>query len=95
MGATTGFQRDWWAPGWQGHPRDYIPLPTALTFAGNEDTQGVHIRDPERRAARSLTNKLRARGVPVTMDAGAGVPPGGLRHLVTRRSAPSRSSCAT
>ena len=88
MGATTGFQRDWWAPGWQDYfPRDYIPLPTALTFAGNEDTRGVHIRDPERRAARSLTNKLRARGVRVTMDAGAGVPPGGLRHLVTRRSA--------
>jgi len=89
MGATTGFQRDWWAPGWQDYfPRDYIPLPTALTFEGNEDGQGVHIRDPERRAARSLTNKLRARGVPVTMDAGAGDPPGGLRHLVTRRSAP-------
>ncbi len=88
MGATTGFQRDWWAPGWQDYfPRDYIPLPTALTFAGNEDTRGVHIRDPERRAARSLTNKLRTRGVRVTMDAGAGVPPGGLRHLVTRRSA--------
>ena len=58
MGATTGFQRDWWAPGWQDYfPRDYIPLPTALTFEGNEDTRGVHIRDPERRAARSLTKR--------------------------------------
>jgi D-alanyl-D-alanine carboxypeptidase len=86
-GATTGFQRDWWAPGWKDYfPRDYIPLPTALTFEGNVDGRGVHIRDPERRAARSLRNALRARGIPVTMDAGAGVPPDGLRHLVTRRS---------
>jgi D-alanyl-D-alanine carboxypeptidase/D-alanyl-D-alanine-endopeptidase (penicillin-binding protein 4) len=88
MGATTGFLRDWWAPGWQDYfPRDYIALPTALTFDGNADMRGVHIRDPERRAARSLTNKLRARGVPVTMDAGAGIPPTGLRRVVTRRSA--------
>jgi len=89
MGATNGFLRDWWAPGWRDYfPRDYIALPTALTFEGNEGARGVHIRDPERRAARSLTNKLRARGVRVTMDAGAGVPPTGLRHIVTRRSDP-------
>ncbi|HEX4941505.1 MAG TPA: D-alanyl-D-alanine carboxypeptidase [Actinomycetota bacterium] len=88
MGATTGFVRDWWAPGWQDYfPRDYIALPTALTFGGNADARGVHIRDPERRAARSLTHRLRARGVPVTMDAGAGIPPTGLRRVVTRRSA--------
>ncbi|MGH2642088.1 MAG: D-alanyl-D-alanine carboxypeptidase/D-alanyl-D-alanine-endopeptidase [Actinomycetota bacterium] len=87
MGATVGFLRDWWAPGWQDYfPRDYIALPTALTFEGNADGRGVHIRDPERRAARSLTNKLRARGVPVTKDAGAGIPPAGLRRVVTRRS---------
>lgn len=92
MGATTGFQRDWWAPGWQDYfPRDFIPLPTALTFEGNVDAGGVHIRDPELRAARSLTNKLRARGVPVTMEAGAGAPPDGLRSLVTRRSKPFRA----
>ena len=84
MGATTGFQRDWWAPGWQDYfPRDYIPLPTALTFEGNEDARGVHIRDPERRAARSLTKRLRALGVPVTKEAGAGAPPGGLRRVAT------------
>jgi D-alanyl-D-alanine carboxypeptidase len=91
MGATTGFLRDWWAPGWRDYfPEDYIALPTALTFEGNEGTGGGHIRDPERRAARSLTNKLRARGVRVTREAGAGVPPSGLRHLVTRRSDPFR-----
>lgn len=88
MGATTGFLRDWWAPGWQDYfPRDYIALPTALAFEGNADARGVHIRDPERRAAGSLTNKLRARGVPVTKAAGAGIPPTGLRRVVTRRSA--------
>ena len=89
MGATTGFQRDWWAPGWQDYfPRDYIALPTALTFEGNQDARGVHIRDPERRAARFLTRRLRALGVAVTMEAGAGAPPGGLRHIATVRSDP-------
>jgi D-alanyl-D-alanine carboxypeptidase len=87
LGATTGFLRDWWAPGWKDYfPRDYIALPTALTFERNTDARGVHIRNPERRAARSLTNKLRARGVRVTMEASAGVPPDGLRHVVTVRS---------
>ena len=88
MGATSGFfQRDWWAPGWQDYfPRDYIALPTALTFEGNQDARGVHIRDPERRAARVLTRRLRALGVAVTMEAGAGSPPTGLRHIATVRS---------
>lgn len=89
MGATTGFQRDWWAPGWQDYfPRDYIALPTALTFEGNQDARGVHIRDPERRAARSLTKRLRALGVAVTMDAGAGTPPTGLHRIETHLSDP-------
>jgi D-alanyl-D-alanine carboxypeptidase len=89
MGATTGFQRDWWAPGWRDYfPRDYIALPTALSFGGNQDPRGVHIRDPERRAARSLTNRLRALGVRVTSQAGAGPPPSGLRHIVTLESDP-------
>ncbi len=88
MGATTGFfLRDWWAPGWRDYfPRDYIALPTALTFEGNQDARGVHIRDPERRAARFLTRRLRALGVAVTMEAGAGTPPTGLRHIGTVRS---------
>jgi D-alanyl-D-alanine carboxypeptidase len=89
MGATTGFRRDWWAPGWRDYfPRDYIALPTALTFEGNQDARSVHIRDPERRAARSLTNRLRALGVRVTMEAGAGAPPSVLRHIVTLDSDP-------
>jgi serine-type D-Ala-D-Ala carboxypeptidase/endopeptidase (penicillin-binding protein 4) len=89
MGSTTGFQRDWWAPGWQDYfPRDYIALPTALTFEGNQDARGVHIRDPERRAARSLTKRLRALGIGVTMDAGAGAAPSGLRRIATLASDP-------
>ena len=87
MGATTGFRRDWWAPGWRDYfPRVYIPLPTALTFEGNEDDRGVHIRDPEHRAARSLTKRLRALGVRVTKEPGAGVPPSGLRRIATIHS---------
>ena len=48
----------------------------------------MHIRDPERRAARSLTKRLRALGVRVTKEAGAGAPPGGLRHVATIASDP-------
>jgi D-alanyl-D-alanine carboxypeptidase/D-alanyl-D-alanine-endopeptidase (penicillin-binding protein 4) len=89
MGATTGFTRDWWAPGWRDYfPRDYIALPTALTFEGNQDARGVHIRDPERRAARSLTKRLRALDVRVTMEAGAGIPPSGLRGIAVLASDP-------
>jgi serine-type D-Ala-D-Ala carboxypeptidase/endopeptidase (penicillin-binding protein 4) len=89
MGATTGFVRDWWATGWRDYfPADYIPLPTALAFQGNEDGRGVHIRDPERRAARSLTRRLRGAGVAVTRDAGAGVPPTLSRRVATLRSDP-------
>jgi D-alanyl-D-alanine carboxypeptidase len=89
MGSTTGFERDWWAPGWQDYfPRLYIPLPTALTFAGNQNIRGVHITDPERRAARSLTNRLRAIGVRVVHEAGAGPRPGGLHRIATVISEP-------
>jgi D-alanyl-D-alanine carboxypeptidase len=90
MGATTGFLRDWWAPGWRDYfPADYIPRPTALTFDGNEDRYGRHISDPERRAARSMTKRLRALGVKVAKDPGAGPRPAGrLRLLATVRSEP-------
>ena len=78
LGSTGAFRRDWWARGWRDYfPRDYIALPTALTFEQNENVPGVHITDPERRAATSLTNKLRALGIRVTGDPGAGTPPAG------------------
>lgn len=89
MGSTTGFRRDWWAPGWRDYfPEDYIPLPTALTFENNEDAWGRNISDPERRAARSLTGVLRANGVRVTGDPGAGPAPRRLRLLATVTSDP-------
>jgi D-alanyl-D-alanine carboxypeptidase/D-alanyl-D-alanine-endopeptidase (penicillin-binding protein 4) len=89
MGATTGFQRDWWAPGWRDYfPRDYVPLPTALTFENNEDGGGRNISDPERRAARSLKDRLRASGVRVTGDPGAGPAPDRLRLVATVTSDP-------
>jgi len=89
MGSTTGFQRDWWAPGWRDYfPRDYIPLPTALTYDNNEDADGRNISDPERRAARSLKERLRANGVRVTGQPGAGPAPERLRLLGTVSSDP-------
>ena len=89
MGATTGFQRDWWAAGWRDYfPRDYIPLPTALTYDNNEDGDGRNISDPERRAASSLKERLRSDGVRVTGDPGAGPAPSGMRLLGTVQSDP-------
>ena len=88
LGSTQGFRRDWWARGWRDYfPDEYIPLPTALTFVGNQ-VGGTHILDPERRAAGSLTNRLEAIGVRVRGDAGAGTPPTDMRHVTTIRSEP-------
>lgn len=91
LGATGPFARDWWAPGWRDYfPRDYIALPTALTYRLNERAGGRHVVEPERLAARSLTMKLEARGVAVTKKAGLGAPPGRLEPLATLRSDPLR-----
>ena len=89
MGATTGFLRDWWATGWRDYfPRDYIPLPTALTYDNNEDASGRNISDPEERAAHSLKERLKGNGVRVTGEPGAGPAPGGLRLLTSVESDP-------
>ena len=89
MGSTTGFQRDWWATGWRDYfPRDYIPLPTALTYDNNEDADGRNIADPERRAAHSLKERLRSNGVRVTGQPGAGPSPDRMRLLATVTSDP-------
>jgi D-alanyl-D-alanine carboxypeptidase/D-alanyl-D-alanine-endopeptidase (penicillin-binding protein 4) len=89
IGSTGPFRRDWWAPGWRDYfPAVYAPLPTALTFEGNETARGVHINDPERRAAAALRAKLEARGIVVRGDARAGRHPGGLRTLATVWSDP-------
>jgi D-alanyl-D-alanine carboxypeptidase/D-alanyl-D-alanine-endopeptidase (penicillin-binding protein 4) len=87
-GSTTVFSRDWWAPGWKpSFPRTEVALPTALAFNYNT-ANGVHIRDPERRAAAALTKALRARGVRVTGKPGAGKAPKGLGELTTVESPP-------
>jgi D-alanyl-D-alanine carboxypeptidase/D-alanyl-D-alanine-endopeptidase (penicillin-binding protein 4) len=92
IGVTGPFQRDWFAPGWKSYfPRDYIALPTALTFQGNSDADGVHIADPERRAAAYLTRRLRALGVSVAGKPGAGTAPTGLSLVATITSQPMRT----
>jgi D-alanyl-D-alanine carboxypeptidase len=82
MGATAPFVRDWWAKGWRWYfPADYVARPTALTFNANTDARGVHIADPERRAATFMTKRLRALGVRVDGDPGTGVPPVRVHEL--------------
>jgi D-alanyl-D-alanine carboxypeptidase/D-alanyl-D-alanine-endopeptidase (penicillin-binding protein 4) len=89
-GSTGPFARDWWAKGWRDYfPADYIPLPTALTYRENT-SNGVHIRDPERRAAKRLTGQLRKRGVVVRGDPAMDRPPGGLRRIAAIPSEPLR-----
>lgn len=86
MGSTAYFSRDWWASGWRPEfPREEIPLPSALTFEGNV-VAGVHITDPERRAAESLTNELERRGISVVGQPGAGSPPDHLNTVATIQS---------
>ena len=88
LGSTAFFDRDWYAPGWKpDFPAEDIPLPTALSYQGN-DIRGFHITDPELRAARELTKKLKALGVKVRGEPGAGTPPGGLQELARIESKP-------
>jgi D-alanyl-D-alanine carboxypeptidase len=75
VGSTGYFERDWWAPGWdRDFPAEEIPIPTSLTFNGNQH-RGRHVVDPERRAATWLTKKLRSLGVRVGGRPRAGRPP--------------------
>jgi D-alanyl-D-alanine carboxypeptidase len=82
MGAMRPFIRDWWAKGWRWYfPAHYVARPTALTFETNADARGVHVSDPEMRAARFMTKRLRALGVRVDGDPGAAVPSTRLHQL--------------
>lgn len=86
MGATTYFRHDWWASGWKRHiTRRYVALPSALTFEHNV-VNGREIKDPEHRAAVSLTRQLERRGIAVKGRAGAGVPPPGVSPMAQIRS---------
>ncbi len=92
MGDTGPFARDWFAPGWKDYfPKYYIPLPTALTFRQNTDTHGVHVTDPERRAAKKLTAALEKRGVAVRGKPGMGHAPPGLKPVAQTVSSPLRT----
>jgi D-alanyl-D-alanine carboxypeptidase/D-alanyl-D-alanine-endopeptidase (penicillin-binding protein 4) len=93
-GSTAPFARDWWAPGWRWYfPRQEVPLPTALVFAGNA-AGGLHVRDPERRAAAFLTRRLEALGVRVGGPPGMGRTPSGLEPVAEVTSRPLRAILA-
>lgn len=94
MGSTGYFARDWYAPGWKpSFPAYYVALPTALTFEGNTD-HGSHVSNPEWRAARSLTLRLRAKGVRVAGSPGAGTPPERTTPVTHVKSEPLRKLLA-
>jgi D-alanyl-D-alanine carboxypeptidase len=88
MGDTGFFSHDWFAPGWKAEfPAQEVAIPTALTFEGNIHN-GTHIANPEWRAARALTRRLKAIGVKVTKGARAANMPVGLPALATAFSRP-------
>jgi D-alanyl-D-alanine carboxypeptidase/D-alanyl-D-alanine-endopeptidase (penicillin-binding protein 4) len=92
FGSTGPFVRDWSAPGWKDYfPRDYVAIPTGLTFHGNVDRLGRHIADPERRAALSLTARLKAAGIRVRGKPGMGTLPPHMFELASVRSLPLRA----
>lgn len=81
LGATTPFDRGWWARGWRKYfPAVYVARPTALTYRHNLGRTGRHISFPERLAAAVLTQQLRKHGVRVEGKPGLGAP---TRRLVT------------
>jgi serine-type D-Ala-D-Ala carboxypeptidase/endopeptidase (penicillin-binding protein 4) len=89
MGSRAYFAHDWWAPGWKpDFPREEVPLPTALTFNGNT-SNGVHITDPERRAATAFAKHLQDHGVRIDGGAaGVGTPPDDLHAVASIISPP-------
>jgi D-alanyl-D-alanine carboxypeptidase len=92
VGVTGPFHRDWFAPGWKRYfPREYVALPTALTFRGNTSPTGTHITDPERRAAVYLTTALRDRGVKIGAGGTAGTGGAGMRMIAAASSKPLRT----
>lgn len=92
IGVTGPFHHDWFAPGWKEYfPADYIPLPTALTFRGNVSPTGVHVADPERRAAVFLAHELRSLDVTIGDTATTGAAVAGLSDVASLTSQPLRT----
>ncbi|MDQ3216336.1 MAG: D-alanyl-D-alanine carboxypeptidase [Actinomycetota bacterium] len=88
MGGTGYFKHDWDAPGWRSYYRAYyVGLPTALTLNGNI-ARRRYIRNPEKRLARALTERLERLGVRVGGRPGAGAAPTGLTPVAKVSSAP-------
>jgi D-alanyl-D-alanine carboxypeptidase/D-alanyl-D-alanine-endopeptidase (penicillin-binding protein 4) len=88
VGSTGYFARDWYAQGWKADfAAEEVPLPTALTLDGNKSGD-YHVPDPERRAAASLSRKLRSIGVRVRDRASTGPAPTGLPRVATVTSRP-------
>ncbi|MGH2806220.1 MAG: D-alanyl-D-alanine carboxypeptidase/D-alanyl-D-alanine-endopeptidase [Actinomycetota bacterium] len=85
-GSTGYFARDWYAQGWKSDfAAEEVPLPTALTLDYNR-VGDQHVRDPERRAAESLSRKLRTLGVHVRDRATTGKAPVGLPRIAAVES---------
>ena len=89
VGDTGPFGRDWFAPGWKDYfPAYYVAFPTALTFQDNVSRSGVHIHDPELRAARFLTTALKALGIKVRKEPSARQMSGSMLPVAEVRSPP-------
>ncbi|MEA2487780.1 MAG: hypothetical protein QOF16_1434 [Actinomycetota bacterium] len=75
VGSTTYFSHDWFAPGWKSDfPAEEVALPSAVAIDGNTH-KDKHISNPEYRAAKALTAKLRQIGVLVADSPKAGTVP--------------------
>lgn len=88
IGSTTYFSHDWFAPGWKADfPAEEVALPSAVAIDGNTH-KGKHISNPEYRAAKSLTQKLRKIGVLVADPPKAGTVPRHKPRLASVMSQP-------
>ncbi|MDQ3878179.1 MAG: D-alanyl-D-alanine carboxypeptidase [Actinomycetota bacterium] len=88
IGVTSYFSHDWFAPGWKADfPAEEVALPSAVAIDGNTH-KGRHISNPEFRAAKKLTVKLKRIGVLVADPPKAGARPHNKPHLAHVMSQP-------
>ena len=88
LGSTGAFRRDWWARDGGTTSRGTTSRSRPPSRSSRTRTSPASTSPILSDAATSLTNKLRALGIRVTGDPGAGTPPAGLRHVATIRSEP-------